>query len=68
MQTESNGSQGKPCDRRQFLKGAAKAAAIGGAAMLAGCGGGMLGSKEELSLQWKEYFKKHGISGLVQYQ
>ncbi len=27
--------------------------------MLAGCGGGMLGSKEELSLRWKEYFKKN---------
>ncbi len=45
--------------RREFLKGAAKAAAFGSAAMLAGCGGGMLGSKEELSLRWKEYFKKH---------
>ena len=46
--------------RREFLKGAARAAAFGGSAMLAGCGGSsMLGSKEELSLRWKEYFKKH---------
>ncbi len=47
------------CGRRDFLKSAAKAAAFGGAAMLSGCGGGMLGSKEELSLQWKEYFKQN---------
>ena len=31
--------QAKTCDRRDFLKGAAKFAAIGGAAMLSGCGG-----------------------------
>jgi molybdopterin-containing oxidoreductase family iron-sulfur binding subunit len=49
----------KPCGRREFLKRAAKAAALGGAAMLSGCGGGMLGSSEELSLRWNEYFKKH---------
>ena len=58
-QKESSSSQEKHCDRRQFLKGAATVAALGGAAMLTGCGTGMLGSKEELSLQWKEYFKKN---------
>ena len=42
------------CGRREFLKGAARVAATGGAAMLAGCGGSMLGSKEELSLRWRE--------------
>jgi molybdopterin-containing oxidoreductase family iron-sulfur binding subunit len=56
---ENDRRQTKQCGRREFLKGAAKAAALGGAAMLSGCGGGMLGSKEELSLRWKEYFKKH---------
>ena len=58
-QPELNQAPGKRCGRREFLKGAAKAAALGGAAMLAGCGSEMLGSKEELSLQWQEYFKKH---------
>jgi molybdopterin-containing oxidoreductase family iron-sulfur binding subunit len=56
---ENDCQQNKPYGRREFLKGAARAAAFGGAAMLAGCSGGMLGSKEELSLRWKEYFKKH---------
>jgi Fe-S-cluster-containing dehydrogenase component len=58
-QTELAQAPGKRCGRREFLKGAAKAAALGGAAMLAGCGSEMLGAKEELSLQWQEYFKKH---------
>jgi len=49
----------KVCGRREFLKGAAKAAALGGAAMLAGCGSSMPGSNEVLSIRWKEYFKKH---------
>jgi molybdopterin-containing oxidoreductase family iron-sulfur binding subunit len=57
--TDSNQSPEKQCGRRDFLKGAAKTAALGGAAMLSGCGSGMFGSKEELSLQWKEYFKKN---------
>jgi molybdopterin-containing oxidoreductase family iron-sulfur binding subunit len=56
---EDDQSPGKPCGRRDFLKGAAKIAAFGGAAMLSGCGSGMFGSKEELSLQWKEFFKKN---------
>ena len=51
--------RGKQCDRRDFLKGAAKFAALGGAAMFSGCGTDMLGSKEELSLRFKEYFKKN---------
>jgi molybdopterin-containing oxidoreductase family iron-sulfur binding subunit len=49
----------KQCGRRDFLRGAAKAAALGTAAMISGCGTGMFGSKEELSLQWNEYFKKN---------
>ncbi len=57
--TESSQGQGKPCGRREFLKGAAKAAALGGGAMLSGCGTGVFGSKEELSLRWQEYFKKN---------
>src|SRR5210317_505287 len=56
---ENNQQQTKPCGRREFLKGAAKLAALGGAAMLAGCGTEALGSNEELKLRFKEYFKKH---------
>jgi molybdopterin-containing oxidoreductase family iron-sulfur binding subunit len=51
--------QGKQCGRREFLKGAARVAAMGGAAMLTGCGTDMFGSKEERSLRFKEYFKKN---------
>ncbi len=46
------------CGRRTFLKTAAKAAALGGAAMVTGCGGGM-GGGEKMNLRWKEFFKKH---------
>ena len=56
---KSDSRQAKQYGRREFLKGAARAAALGGAAMLSGCGGGVLGSSEELSLRWKEYFKKN---------
>jgi molybdopterin-containing oxidoreductase family iron-sulfur binding subunit len=59
IQIENDCRQAKRCGRRDFLKGAAKAAAVGGAAMLSGCGTGMLGSSEEMSLRWKEYFKKN---------
>jgi len=58
-QKENNDQQGELCGRREFLKGTAKVAALGGAAMLSGCGSGMLGSNEELSLRWNEYFKKN---------
>ena len=58
-QKENGPPQGKKTGRRDFLKGAAKFAALGGAAMLSGCGTEMLGSREELSLQFKEYFKKN---------
>lgn len=34
-----------------------KAAVVGGAAMATGCGSSLIGSREELSLKWKEYFK-----------
>ena len=56
---ENNQRQTKPCGRREFLKGAAKLAALGGATMLAGCGTEALGSSEELKLRFKEYFKKN---------
>jgi Fe-S-cluster-containing dehydrogenase component len=49
----------KKIGRRQFIKGAVKAASLGGAMMATGCGTGALGSKEEMSLRWKEYFKGH---------
>jgi Fe-S-cluster-containing dehydrogenase component len=58
-QKEDGQTQVKKTGRRDFLKGAAKFAALGGAAMLSGCGTEMLGSEEELSLQFKEYFKKN---------
>ncbi len=45
--------------RRDFLKGAATAATLGGTAMLTGCGSEVMGSTGELSLRFKEYFKKH---------
>ncbi len=44
--------------RREFLKGAAKVAALGGVALTTGCGSEALGS-EEMSLRWKEYFKSN---------
>ena len=56
---ENSRLQGKQYGRRQFLKGAAKTAAMGSAAMLTGCGSGLLGSNEEFSLRWNEYFKKN---------
>ncbi len=51
--------QTKEPGRREFLKAAARLAALGGAGMLAGCGGDKQGSTGELSLRWKEYFKNH---------
>ena len=58
-QKENSRLQGKQYRRREFLKGAAKTAAMGSAAMLTGCGSGLLGSNEEFSLRWNEYFKKN---------
>jgi molybdopterin-containing oxidoreductase family iron-sulfur binding subunit len=54
---EGNHLQGKVFGRREFLKGAVKAAALGSTAVVSGCGTGFFGSKEEVSLRWKEYFK-----------
>lgn len=45
--------------RRDFLKGAAKFAALGGAAMAYGCGSGLYGSSETFSLRWQEFFKRN---------
>jgi len=58
-QKKNTSLQNKPFGRREFLKGAVKAAALGSAAMVSGCGTGLLGSNEEVSLRWNEYFKKH---------
>jgi len=58
-QKEYNALEGKPCGRREFLKGAVKVAALGSAAVATGCGSEVFGSTEKLQLQWKEYFKKN---------
>ncbi len=52
-------SEEKQCGRRDFLKGAVKAAALGSTALATGCGTGLAGTNETFSLQWKEYFKKN---------
>jgi len=56
---DANLSQEKACGRRTFLKTAAKAAALGSAGLVSGCGTSMFGSREEASLRFKEYFKKN---------
>ena len=56
---ENNLHQTKSCGRREFLKGAAGFTALGGAAMLSGCGTEALGSNETLKLRFKEFFKKN---------
>lgn len=58
-QDDNGHQQTKQCGRREFLKGAAAFAAMGGAAMATGCSTSAFGAGEELSLRWKEYFKKH---------
>ncbi len=49
----------KQCGRRGFLKSTATLAAIGGAALISGCGSKAVGSNEVLGLRWNEYFKKN---------
>ncbi len=49
----------KQCGRRDFLKSTATLAAIGGAALISGCGSKASGSNEVLGLRWNEYFKKN---------
>jgi Fe-S-cluster-containing dehydrogenase component len=56
-QKENNPGSSKTCGRRDFLKGAAKVAALGSAAMLTGCGSELLADGEERKLKWDEYFK-----------
>ncbi len=58
-QEKNTQSKGRQCGRREFLKGAAKVAALGTAAMTSGCGTGLLGSNEEMKLRWQEYFKEN---------
>lgn len=50
-------SEKKCCDRREFLKSGLKMAAVGSAMLTSGCSHGILGSGEELSLKFEEYFK-----------
>lgn len=54
---ENSATKENSCDRREFLKGGVKVAAIGTAMMASGCGTGLMGSGEELSLKFKEYLK-----------
>ena len=56
---EDSYPQDTNCGRREFLKGAARISALGGAAMLAGCGTEAFGSSEALKLRFKEFFKKN---------
>jgi molybdopterin-containing oxidoreductase family iron-sulfur binding subunit len=56
-QKEKHPDQAKTFGRRDFLKGAAKVAALGSAAMISGCGTELLASGEERKLKWDEYFK-----------
>lgn len=58
-QNESGRLQEKQCGRRNFLKSTATLAAIGGAALISGCGSEAFGSNEVLELRWKEFFKKN---------
>jgi molybdopterin-containing oxidoreductase family iron-sulfur binding subunit len=58
-QKENVRLQGKRYGRREFLKGAAKTAVLGSAVMITGCSPGVIGSSEELTLRWQEYFKKN---------
>ena len=58
-QKEDKHPQDTTCGRREFLKGAARITALGGAAMLAGCGTEAFGSSEALKLRFKEFFKKN---------
>jgi molybdopterin-containing oxidoreductase family iron-sulfur binding subunit len=58
-QKEKTSIRGKSYGRREFLKGAAKVAALGSTAMVTGCGTGLFGSNEELTLRWQEFFKKN---------
>lgn len=60
-QRETGGGQScQDSGRRDFLKKAVKATAIGGTAVVTGCQApGLLGSKEEFALQFQEYFKAH---------
>ncbi|MCP4686524.1 MAG: 4Fe-4S dicluster domain-containing protein, partial [Desulfobacterales bacterium] len=58
-QKENRTPLDKKRGRREFLKGAARVAALGGVALTTGCGSDALGSSEEMSLRFKEYFKKN---------
>ncbi len=56
-QKENKPGRTKKCGRRDFLKGAAKVAAMGSFAMVSGCGSELLASGEKRKLQWEEFFK-----------
>ena len=58
--TQADGSpENRVCGRRAFLRTATRAAALTGAALVTGCGGGSLDAGERIQLHWKEFFKKH---------
>jgi len=56
-QQKDNQVEDNRCGRREFLKKAAKVAALGSAAMVTGGAAGWKVSGEELRLRWDEYLK-----------
>ena len=56
-QQKDNQVEDNRCGRREFLKKAAKVAALGSAAMVTGGAAGLKVSGEELRLRWDEYLK-----------
>ena len=56
-QQKDNQVEDNRCGRREFLKKAAKVAALGSAAMVTGGAAGLKVSGEELRLRWEEYPK-----------
>jgi molybdopterin-containing oxidoreductase family iron-sulfur binding subunit len=56
-QQKDNQVEDNRCGRREFLKKAAKVAALGSAAMVTGGAAGWKVSGEELRLRWEEYLK-----------
>ncbi len=56
-QPKDNQVEDNRCGRREFLKKAAKVAALGSAAMVTGGAAGWKLSGEELRLRWEEYLK-----------
>ena len=55
--SKNDPGMGKECDRRGFLKNGIRMAAAGSAILASGCGPGLMGSGEEMSLRFREYLK-----------